>query len=146
MKLVVGLGNPGPEYQKTRHNVGFEVIEELRRRHANTSPQRRFDGETVDIFLGNEKILLLAPLTYMNLSGRSVGAATEFYKLSPGQVLVVCDDLNLEPGRLRLRTGGSTTSFWRTSPSRPTRCTMRVASTSFRFSARCNRSCRPRIR
>ncbi|HEX6987097.1 MAG TPA: aminoacyl-tRNA hydrolase, partial [Planctomycetaceae bacterium] len=107
MKLVVGLGNPGPEYRRTRHNVGFEVVEELSRRHANTSPQRRFDGEVVEIFLGGEKVLLLAPLTYMNLSGRSVGAAVEFYKLPLEDVLIVCDDLNLEPGRLRLRADGS---------------------------------------
>lgn len=107
MKLVVGLGNPGPEYRKTRHNVGFEVIEELSRRHAGKSPQRRFDGELTDVFLGGEKVLLLAPLTYMNLSGRSVGAAVEFYKLPPEDVLIVCDDLNLEPGRLRLRAAGS---------------------------------------
>ncbi|MBA3314374.1 MAG: aminoacyl-tRNA hydrolase [Planctomycetota bacterium] len=107
MKLVVGLGNPGPEYQRTRHNVGFEVVEELVRRHANTSPQRRFDAEAVEIFLDAEKVLLLSPLTYMNLSGRSVGAAIDFYKLPPENALVVCDDLNLEPGRLRLRADGS---------------------------------------
>jgi PTH1 family peptidyl-tRNA hydrolase len=107
MKLVVGLGNPGPEYRRTRHNIGFEVIEELSRRHAGTSPQRRFDGELVEVFLGGEKVLLLAPLTYMNLSGRSVGPAVEFYKLPLEDVLVVCDDLNLEPGRLRLRADGS---------------------------------------
>lgn len=107
MKLVVGLGNPGTEYRRTRHNVGFEVIEELSRRHAGTSPQRRFDGEVVEVFLAGEKTLLLSPLTYMNLSGRSVGAAVEFYKLPLESVLIVCDDLNLEPGRLRLRADGS---------------------------------------
>jgi len=112
MKLVVGLGNPGAEYRKTRHNIGFEVVEELSRRHAGTSPQRRFDGEVVEAFiggggLGGEKVLLLAPLTYMNLSGRSVGAAVDFYKLPLEDVLIVCDDLNLEPGRLRLRADGS---------------------------------------
>lgn len=107
MKLVVGLGNPGAEYRRTRHNVGFEVVDELRRRHAGTAPQRRFDGEVVDVFLEGDKILLLAPLTYMNLSGRSVGAAVEFYKLPLDEVLIVCDDLNLEPGRLRLRAEGS---------------------------------------
>lgn len=107
MKLVVGLGNPGPEYRKTRHNVGFEVIEELARRHASTSSQRRFDAEAFEIFLNAEKLLLLAPLTYMNLSGRSVGAAVDFYKLAAENVLIVCDDLNLEPGRLRLRADGS---------------------------------------
>lgn len=107
MKLVVGLGNPGAEYRRTRHNIGFEVIEELTRRHAGTSPQRRFDGEVVELFFEGEKVLLLAPLTYMNLSGRSVGAAVDFYKLPLEDLLIVCDDLNLEPGRLRLRADGS---------------------------------------
>lgn len=107
MRVVVGLGNPGPEYHKTRHNVGFAVIDELARRHANTSSQRKFDAEAVEIFLGNEKVLLLEPLTYMNLSGRSVGAAVDFYKLPLQDLLIICDDLNLEPGRLRLRAEGS---------------------------------------
>jgi PTH1 family peptidyl-tRNA hydrolase len=107
MKLVVGLGNPGAEYRRTRHNVGFEVIEELARRHAGTAPRRGFDGEVVDVFFEGEKVLLLAPLTYMNLSGRSVGAAVDFYKLPLEDLLIVCDDLNLEPGRLRLRADGS---------------------------------------
>jgi PTH1 family peptidyl-tRNA hydrolase len=107
MKLVAGLGNPGPEYRKTRHNIGFDIIEELVRRHSNTSSQRRFDAESFEIFLNAEKVLLLAPLTYMNLSGRSVGAAVEFYKLPLEDVLIVCDDLNLESGRLRLRADGS---------------------------------------
>ena len=107
MKLVVGLGNPGQEYRKTRHNVGFEVVEELARRHASTSAHRRFDGEIVEFFVGPEKVVLLTPLTYMNLSGRSLGAAVDFYKLPLENVLIVCDDLNLEPGRLRLRPEGS---------------------------------------
>ncbi len=107
MKLVVGLGNPGAEYRRTRHNIGYDVVEELARRHANTSPQRRFDGEVVEIFIEGEKVLLLAPLTYMNLSGRSVGAAVDFFKLSLENILIVCDDLNLERGRLRIRAEGS---------------------------------------
>lgn len=107
MKLVVGLGNPGKEYHRTRHNVGFAVIEEMARRHATTSVQRRFDAEVVEIFLNGEKTLLMAPLTYMNLSGRSVGAAVDFFKLPLENVLIVCDDLNLEPGRLRMRAEGS---------------------------------------
>ena len=77
------------------------------RPRARRVEQRRFDGEVVEVFLGGEKILLLAPLTYMNLSGRSVGAAVDFYKLPLEDVLIVCDDLNLEPGRLRLRREGS---------------------------------------
>lgn len=107
MKLVVGLGNPGNEYRKTRHNIGFAVIEELARRHANTSSARKFDADVVDIFLEGSKVMLAAPRTYMNLSGRSVGAAVDFYKLPLEDLLIVCDDLNLEPGRLRLRREGS---------------------------------------
>lgn len=107
MRVVVGLGNPGQEYRRTRHNVGFAVVDELARRHANTSPQRKFDAESVEIFLGDQKVLLLEPLTYMNLSGRSVGAAVDFYKLPLEDLLIICDDLNLEPGRLRLRADGS---------------------------------------
>ena len=107
MKLAVGLGNPGQEYRRTRHNVGYDVLAELARRHAAPPPQRKFEGELTEVFLGGEKLLLLAPLTYMNLSGRSVGAAVEFYKIPLADVLMVCDDLNLEPGRLRLRAEGS---------------------------------------
>lgn len=107
MKLVVGLGNPGMEYRKTRHNIGFAVIEELVRRHANTSVQRKFDADVVDVFLDGTKVMLAAPRTYMNLSGRSVGGAVDFFKLPLEDLLIVCDDLNLEPGRLRMRSDGS---------------------------------------
>ena len=107
MKLVVGLGNPGAEYRRTRHNVGFDVVVELARRLVAPAPQRKFDGDLVEAFSRGERLLLLAPTTYMNDSGRSVGAAVEFYKLPAEDVLIVCDDLNLEPGRLRLRAGGS---------------------------------------
>jgi PTH1 family peptidyl-tRNA hydrolase len=107
MKVVVGLGNPGPQYAKTRHNVGFMVIGELARRHSAGSPRVAFEAETAEIHLGGEKVLLLSPLTYMNLSGRSVRAAIDFYKLELSDVLVVCDDFNLDCGRLRMRRSGS---------------------------------------
>ena len=115
MKIVAGLGNPGPKYAGTRHNVGWEVLAELARRHApDAKPEKNFEGETVRIDLpvrsiGGEPVraLLLSPLTYMNLSGRSVAAAAGFHKIAPAGVLAVCDDLNLPPGRLRLRPKGS---------------------------------------
>ncbi|QDT66232.1 aminoacyl-tRNA hydrolase [Calycomorphotria hydatis] len=107
MKLVVGLGNPGREYQNTRHNIGFEVIAELARNMGCSSGQKKFSGELWEGQLAGERVLLLTPWTYMNLSGDSVQAAVRFYKLSMEDILVICDDMNLEAGRLRLRASGS---------------------------------------
>ncbi|MBW3541594.1 MAG: aminoacyl-tRNA hydrolase [Planctomycetes bacterium] len=107
MKVVVGLGNPGPAYRKTRHNVGFEVVAELTRRHGGASPSVRYDAEIVEIFDGGEKVLLVAPQTYMNESGRAVAPLVSWYQLPLENLLVVCDDLNLPCGRLRLRGSGS---------------------------------------
>lgn len=107
MKIVVGLGNPGAKYRGTRHNVGFEVVADLARRHGGGNPTLKHEAELVEIFVGGEKILLVAPQTYMNLSGKSVWPLVDFYKLPLDDLLVVCDDLNLDPGRLRLRASGS---------------------------------------
>lgn len=107
MKLIVGLGNPGRKYSGTRHNVGFEVIAELARRFGAGQPRSRFQGEVVEISIEATKVVLLCPLTYMNQSGRSVREAVDFFKLDLEDLLVVCDDLNLPIGRLRLRPGGS---------------------------------------
>lgn len=107
MKLVVGLGNPGRKYDKTRHNVGFEVLAELARRHDGGKPKAKFDGLVVEAVMGGESVWLLAPQTYMNASGRSVRAAVEFYKLPLDGLLVVCDDFHLPIGKLRLRAEGS---------------------------------------
>lgn len=107
MKLVVGLGNPGPKYAGTRHNVGFDVLERLIAAAAGTSVSSRFEARLCDLSIGSEKVLLAAPQTYMNLSGRAVRSVMDFYKLEPADLLVVCDDLNLEPGRLRLRGSGT---------------------------------------
>jgi PTH1 family peptidyl-tRNA hydrolase len=107
MKLVVGLGNPGPKYAKTRHNVGFLVLAELARRHANAKPRGQFSGETVEARVDGEKVLLLSPLTYMNDSGRSVQPARDFYKLENDEILVICDDFQLALARLRFRPKGS---------------------------------------
>jgi PTH1 family peptidyl-tRNA hydrolase len=107
MKVVVGLGNPGQEYQKTRHNIGFRILAELASRHGGTKPQSNFEADIVDVAIRGEKTLLVAPTTFMNLSGRSVRQAVDFYKLPLEDLLIVCDDMNLETGRLRLRTSGS---------------------------------------
>ena len=114
MKLVVGLGNPERSYNGTRHNVGFEVIDQLSGQLGWTKPgdfdrvaRSKFDGLAFDGVVGNEKLVLLKPTTYMNLSGRSVQSAMAFYQLSPADIMVVLDDLALPVGRLRIRGSGS---------------------------------------
>jgi peptidyl-tRNA hydrolase, PTH1 family len=105
--LVVGLGNPGTKYQGTRHNVGFEVIDRLAQGGARPAFSRKFDGLIAEAEIDFRRVLLLKPETFMNLSGRSAAQALRFYKLEPADLLVVCDDLSLPLGKLRLRTGGS---------------------------------------
>lgn len=107
MKVVVGLGNPGRKYENTRHNIGWEVLGVLARRWNAGKPQVRFESEVCEIMLGGEKTLLVAPLTYMNLSGRAVGKLRDFYKLESDAFAVVCDDMNLPTARLRWRASGS---------------------------------------
>lgn len=107
MKLAVGLGNPGPKYQKNRHNVGFWVVEQVAKSNMAASWQQRFDGEVAECLLGGEKLLLLKPQTYMNRSGQSVRKAVDFYKMTAADVLVVCDDFSLPLGSLRLRAKGT---------------------------------------
>ena len=103
--LVVGLGNPGREYARNRHNVGHMVADELARRHGG-SWKAKFNGDLADVRIDEHKVALLKPLTYMNESGRSVQAAAKFYKLEPDAILVVHDEGDLEPGRLQARRGG----------------------------------------
>ena len=103
--LVVGLGNPGREYERTRHNAGWRVLDELARRHGG-SWRSKFSGSLAEVRLGDAKLALLKPETYMNESGRSVGAAARFFKVPPEQVLVAHDDVDLESGRLQARSGG----------------------------------------
>jgi peptidyl-tRNA hydrolase, PTH1 family len=103
--LVVGLGNPGREYARNRHNVGFMVDDELVRRHGG-SWRSKFSGDFAEIRIGDGKIALLKPQTYMNDSGRSVGPARRFYKVEPGALAVVHDEVDLEAGRLQVRLGG----------------------------------------
>jgi peptidyl-tRNA hydrolase, PTH1 family len=103
--LVVGLGNPGREYERTRHNAGWLVLDELARRHGG-SWRSKFSGSLAEVRLDGLRLALLKPETYMNDSGRSVGAAARFFKVEPGGLLVVHDDVDLEPGRLQARLGG----------------------------------------
>jgi PTH1 family peptidyl-tRNA hydrolase len=107
MKIVVGLGNPGREYDGTRHNVGFEVLALIAQRFSAGRPKAKFKAEVVELSIKNQKTILLSPLTFMNLSGQSVRAAVDFYKLPLNDVLVVCDDINLDVARLRFRPSGS---------------------------------------
>lgn len=107
MKLVVGLGNHGREYEGTRHNVGYAVIDRLAEKLGPAEFRRQFSGRLAKIKVGDEKVLLLKPETYMNLSGRSVQPALAFHKLSGADLLVICDDLNLPVGRIRIRPDGS---------------------------------------
>ena len=109
IRLIVGLGNPGPEYEQTRHNAGFWLVDNL----ANSLPgarlqrETRFHGLMAKSALGGNELWLLEPQTYMNRSGQSVGALARFYKVNPDQVLVVHDELDLAPGIARLKKGGS---------------------------------------
>ena len=103
--LVVGLGNPGREYARNRHNAGWMVVEELARRHGG-SWKSKFNGQLSEIRLDGHKLALLKPETYMNESGRSVSAAARFFKVPAESILVVHDDVDLEPGRLQARRGG----------------------------------------
>ena len=108
MLLIVGLGNPGRRYGGNRHNIGFMAVDEIHRRHRFSPWRARFEGETSEGDLGGEKALLLKPATYMNESGRAVAQAMRFYKLAPGDVVAIYDELDLPPGKLRMKTGGST--------------------------------------
>jgi PTH1 family peptidyl-tRNA hydrolase len=103
--LVVGLGNPGRRYERTRHNAGWLVLDELARRHGG-SWRSKFSGSLAEVWLGELRLGLLKPETYMNESGRSVAAAARFSKVEPESLLVVHDDVDLEPGRLQARRGG----------------------------------------
>ena len=107
MHVVTGLGNPGKKYDSTRHNIGFEVLAELARRHGGGRPKVRFEAETVEVAAGSARLLLVAPQTFMNLSGRCVRQVVDFFQLPLDRLLVISDDINLPLGRLRLRGSGS---------------------------------------
>ena len=105
--LVVGLGNPGDQYENTRHNAGFQVIDALADRGNSPVQRLKFHALTNAATIGGQGVLVMKPVTYMNLSGQAVGEAARFYKISPDHVLVISDDVDLPLGKLRIRKGGS---------------------------------------
>ena len=107
MFLIVGLGNPGKEYEGTRHNIGFETIDYLSKKYNIDVNRTKFKGIFGEGFINNKKVVLLKPSTYMNLSGESIREAINFYKLENEEVLVIYDDISLEVGKIRIREKGS---------------------------------------
>ncbi len=105
--LLVGLGNPGKQYENTRHNAGFMAVERIAEKHHTEIKRLKFKGLVGECSLAGKKVLLLKPSTFMNLSGQSVKEAMTFYKLPPERVIVLYDDINLKPGKLRIRRKGS---------------------------------------
>ncbi|MDE3122746.1 MAG: aminoacyl-tRNA hydrolase [Paracoccaceae bacterium] len=106
MRLFVGLGNPGAQYARNRHNIGFMAVDRIAADHGFSPWRARFQGEVAEGRLGAEKVVLLKPSTFMNLSGQSVGEAMRFFKLTPEDVVVFHDELDLPPGKLRLKQAG----------------------------------------
>ncbi|MCI8510574.1 MAG: aminoacyl-tRNA hydrolase [Lachnospiraceae bacterium] len=107
MYIIVGLGNPGKEYENTRHNVGFMALDALADQLGADVSERKHKALCGRAVIGGEKVILLKPQTYMNASGESLRAAADYYKLPPERVLVIYDDISLEPGQLRIRAKGS---------------------------------------
>jgi len=108
MLLLAGLGNPGPSYANNRHNIGFMAVDEIVRRHSFSPWRSRFQADCAEGFLAGEKVLVVKPQTYMNDSGRAVGEALRFYKLAPEEVFVLYDEIDLAPGKVRVKQGGGT--------------------------------------
>ncbi|MBB5702562.1 PTH1 family peptidyl-tRNA hydrolase [Ochrobactrum daejeonense] len=106
MLLIAGLGNPGSKYAHNRHNIGFMAADEIFRRHRFSNWQKKFQAEIADGVIDGEKVLLVKPQTFMNLSGQAIGEAMRFYKLTPADLVVIYDELDLNPGKLRIKTGG----------------------------------------
>ncbi|MBP6678422.1 MAG: aminoacyl-tRNA hydrolase [Paracoccus sp.] len=106
MILIVGLGNPGPKYAANRHNVGYMAVDRIASDHGFGPWRTRFQGDTSEGRLGDQRVTLLKPATFMNLSGQSVGEAMRYLKLTPDEVIVLHDELDLAPGKMRLKTGG----------------------------------------
>ncbi|MEK7819746.1 MAG: aminoacyl-tRNA hydrolase [Pseudomonadota bacterium] len=106
MRLIVGLGNPGPEYARNRHNVGFMAADAIVRRHRFSPWRAKFAGEIAEGELAGERVLVLKPMTYMNDSGSSAAAAARFFKVPVGDVIVLHDEIDLAPGKVRIKKGG----------------------------------------
>ncbi|MBM4091042.1 MAG: aminoacyl-tRNA hydrolase [Planctomycetes bacterium] len=107
MKLIVGLGNPGRKYACSRHNVGYDVVQRIAHLFGQGAAREKFHGQIVEAVIGEHRVLLLTPLTYMNNSGLSVLEARDFFKIDHADVLIVCDDFNLPLAKLRIRASGS---------------------------------------
>jgi len=107
MKMIVGLGNPGKTYEKTRHNTGFLVLDEIAKQCGVSSFQMKFKAQIANVVLNNENVILVKPQTFMNLSGESVGEIARFYQISSAEIIVIYDDLDLPVGKVRLREKGS---------------------------------------
>jgi PTH1 family peptidyl-tRNA hydrolase len=108
MRLVVGLGNPGLRYARNRHNIGFTAIDAIARRHGIAGFRNRFKGELAEGSIGGDRRLLLKPQTFMNDSGESVAEAARFFKILPSEIVVIHDEIDLRPGKLRVKCGGGT--------------------------------------
>jgi peptidyl-tRNA hydrolase, PTH1 family len=106
MRLLVGLGNPGARYAGNRHNIGFMIVDAIARRHGVAPWRRRFQGVAVEGTVAGERLLLLLPGTYMNESGLAVGEAARFYRIGVGDIVVFHDEIDLPPGKIRVKTGG----------------------------------------
>ena len=106
MLLIAGLGNPGPKYAKNRHNIGFMAVDEIARFHRFGPWKKRFQAECADGEIGGVKCLAIKPQTFMNESGRAVGEAAQFFKIKPADIVVFYDEIDLAPGRFRMKTGG----------------------------------------
>ena len=107
MNLLVGLGNPGSRYAGNRHNIGFMALDEIHRRYSFSQHRKKFEGEFADGEIEGQKVFLLKPTTFMNESGRSVSAAANFYKVPPSRLVVLHDEIDLAPGKIRVKAGGS---------------------------------------
>lgn len=107
IKLIVGLGNPGQEYDRTRHNAGFDYVDELARRYSGQfKPEKKYFGEVTKVSINGEQVYLLKPMTFMNRSGQGISALANFFKIQPEEILVAHDELDLAPGVARLKVGG----------------------------------------
>src|SRR5690554_6656223 len=107
MKLIVGLGNPGKQYEKTRHNIGFQVVDRLSEKLDIPLTQAKFKGLFGSDHVRGEKVILLKPLTYMNLSGEAIRMVMDYFNISPEDIIVIYDDLDLPVGKIRLRQKSS---------------------------------------
>lgn len=107
MKAIIGLGNPGMKYAGTRHNIGFDAVTAIADKYNLSINNKKFKGIYADGHIAGEKVLLVQPQTFMNLSGECVREVADFYKLNPDEIIIICDDINLDVGRLRIRKKGS---------------------------------------